>query len=172
MNAITHRTTKLARRLTVLAFGLWLAGMSCALCCPELVKANSHADASSAHRLPGARQSVSSSEHCPAHAPHNAPAQAQSAQTHHADLKTASPLGISTKSAPLWHEGRAASCCEKVRQPSAAPRKLRPVPEPTAIDATEKISLVATLVYLVPPMARERLPDGRATHVRCRVFLI
>lgn len=146
----------LIRRLAVVAFGLWLCGAGCALCCKPF------APAAYAQTLPGA-----------ARASHATSARAYCLS--HPSQSATNGYGLAAAPArePSAADDHAGSCCPMSRQIADAARKQHPANERAVARAfVESSRSGAGERGAGRPAARGRSPDGRATHVRCCVFLI
>jgi hypothetical protein len=146
----------LIRRLAVVAFGLWLCGAGCALCCKPF------ATAAYAQTLPGAARA--------SHAT-SAPARCHS----HPPQSATNGYGLAAAPArePSPTDDHAGSCCQVTRRLADAARKQHPANERAVARASVKSSRSgAGARNSGRPAAWGRSPDGRATHVRCCVFLI
>jgi len=152
----------LMRRLAVAAFGLWLCGAGCALCCVPS-GSDAHAQtlaATLANAAPSDDARALAAAHCPAHA-----------RASHSEAGGYVLVSASTRK-PSPTGDHADTCCDRTRQTSDAARKQHPASE-RAAPARGEFSWTDDAAREVSrPAARGRSPDGRATHVRYCVFLI
>lgn len=161
MRVVMNRLSLLTRRFAVVALGLWLCGAGCALCCAPPVS-----DAQALATIPAddvtSEDAVSAPSHCPAHARATSRGKARGSGLASASARKHSPA-----------DSRVDICCARTSQTSDAARKQQPA------DGRADDHTLADFSWtddgageVIRPNVRGRAPGGRATHVRCCVFLI
>lgn len=161
MPRVPRKLNELSRRLSVVAFGLWLGGVGCAFCCTAAPTAGVQTEAPAYALGTRSADAAAAATHCSARArpgPTNGSGRDRTA----ASAATSGPSSDHT-----------ASCCGKPRQPSSPARDQRPATEnPTAGTRVDFSHRAAATIGAARPAPRGRSPDESATHVRCCLFLI
>lgn len=161
MRSALRNLSSFTRRLSALAFGLWLCGAGCVFCCvPAADAARERGSAANVVADVMLEGDASSAAHCPAHA-RRAPRTA----------RVSDKVTIYAGTLPPADE-QAGSCCARSRQASDPARKQRPVPERAAASLWASTHPDAAASAKGQTRARARSPDGRARHIRCCLFLI
>jgi hypothetical protein len=146
----------LVRRAALVCLAVWLCGASCLFCC--------QADSATAAASTG-----------------EARAQFAVPATHaccKARTAARTSIGTGRNLAPAVAPSRASdlsrhACAHDALLVANRPRRQH-APEQSIGDLTIKATTrsAGTTAFMLTPLARSRLPDGRATHVRLAVFLI
>jgi hypothetical protein len=157
MRPAPGRMSVLTSRLCAVALAFWLGGVGCALCC-------SAGEASAA---------VSSEHDVRAERAASAPASCHARVRSGSEASGESDVAASSVSGQSPSRERAGACFAKARLASDPARKPRPAEGRTdAHPRRESSQAEAAASVAVRAHARSRPPDGSATHLRCRVFLI
>lgn len=157
MRPARRNLNTLARRLSAVAFAIWLGGAGCVFC-HVTPAARARQDAPVTRRARAASAGV----HCPAHAGRSPEASDERGRAAAASAKGSNPF-----------DRRPAMRCREARPTSDQSRNPRPANErPTADAHGEFAHGEVASSHVASPRPRGRSPDGRATHVRCCVFLI
>ena len=162
MRPATTPSGRFTSRLYVIALAFWLGGAGCVLCCSADGAAAFVVAAAPAARGASAESEVSAVPSC------HAPARSVPDESDVHDRRASR----GTLRGPQSEE-HAGSCCARARLKSDPARKPRPTDERADACARREIPQPQPFASAASPVgARSRSPDGRATYVRCQVFLI